>query len=88
MLSNSAVPGAGSQGHREGGQSVSVEVKANAQGVEPVTTSPSKSTRTELACRKGIAVMVLRVSCKTGQSLWGCSTFPKCRGTLNIQPQS
>jgi restriction system protein len=55
--------------------------KTSAKRVEPVFASPSESANTVPACSKCNAGMVLRVSGKTGQSFWGCSTFPKCRGT-------
>lgn len=61
-------------------------VQANAvpQRIEPVIAHPAESVSAAPACPKCNAAMVLRVSGKSGQSFWGCSNFPGCRGTQNI----
>src|ERR1035437_668552 len=54
---------------------------------------PMPELRDEPTCPKCGAVMVRRVRGSDGAPFWGCSTFPTCRGTreldtvANVDPQ-
>lgn len=41
-------------------------------------------TESEPRCTRCGEAMVMRTARASGERFWGCSTFPKCRGTLPI----
>ncbi|MEN8205874.1 MAG: restriction endonuclease [Pseudomonadota bacterium] len=52
------------------------------QKVETVSTEPVLSAQP--SCPTCSSPMVMRTARKTGSHFWGCSRFPKCRGTRNV----
>jgi len=57
-----------------------LEKKAAAKTVKP---SPKQAVATDsMSCPRCGGEMVKRANRKTGDAFWGCSEFPKCRGTL------
>ena len=43
------------------------------------------ASESEPACPKCAQPMVMRTARATGDKFWGCSAFPRCRGTLPIR---
>ena len=49
------------------------------------TAAPRAGIATEPSCPKCGQPMVMRTARATHDRFWGCSTFPKCRGTAPIE---
>ena len=58
----------------------SVQSPARIVSTEPSRTAESPTT-TSPTCPRCAAPMLMRSNRKTGQSFWGCSKYPECRGT-------
>jgi len=58
----------------------SVQSPARTVRTEPSFT-PEPPTTTSPACPRCAAPMLMRSNRKTGESFWGCSKYPECRGT-------
>ena len=58
----------------------SVQSPARVVKMEP-SLAPESPTTISPACPRCAAPMVMRSNRKTGQSFWGCSKYPECRGT-------
>lgn len=56
-----------------------IQIKASAATHRPARNAAGASAVN--ACPKCGAMMVRRTNSKTGDGFWGCSSFPKCRGT-------
>lgn len=52
--------------------------------VEPVPKPKSKSVPDCPNCGSEMKLRTARKGKYAGQQFWGCSSFPKCRGTVNI----
>jgi restriction system protein len=48
--------------------------------------APSAAPLPAPACPKCGGTMIRRINKTTKQEFWGCVTFPKCRGTLQVAP--
>jgi len=69
-----------------------------AQPSAPITPATSTSPSTPTAalqpakdptcplCHSSMIKRIARKGTNVGNSFWGCSTYPKCRGIVNVQP--
>jgi len=64
------------------------ELVSGVQVIPSTAPQPSKRTPTTPSCPQCNNLMVLRTGRKgqnAGSQFWGCSTFPRCRGTRQIE---
>lgn len=63
----------------------SVRKETRSSPVQPNPNKPTLAGDSSVNCPRCSSVMIKRTNKKNGQSFYGCSRFPKCRGTRQTQ---
>jgi restriction system protein len=60
--------------------------RAGIKKATPVVAAPAAETPTCPACGSAMVKREAKRGANSGNAFWGCSTYPKCRGTTSIGP--
>jgi restriction system protein len=63
---------------------VNAEASASAQPSRPAAARPADGSKKQINCPKCDSTMVLRTAREKGTEFYGCSRYPRCRGTRQV----